>query len=144
MKVLLVTTSFPPADGAELLPALGIETHVLVPDDSVSPNGELAPPTQAFVHRVRSLLPGVWFPMATQAAVRLVRREGIDTVITTSPPASLSLAGAAVKRLTGISWVADLRGSDDQRILRLAERFADGMIADSAPGELAELLWSLE
>jgi glycosyltransferase involved in cell wall biosynthesis len=41
--------------------------------------------------------------------VRLVKREGIDAVITTSPPVSMNLIGAAVKRLTGIPWVADLR-----------------------------------
>ena len=37
------------------------------------------------------------------------RREGIDVVLTTSPPPSLHLLGAAVKRTTGAAWVADLR-----------------------------------
>ena len=52
-----------------------------------------------------------WLPTAVPAAVRLVKREGIDAVITTSPPNSMNLIGAAVKRLTGIPWVADLRDS---------------------------------
>src|SRR5207245_1096053 len=43
------------------------------------------------------------------AAIKIVRREQIDVVLTTSPPGSVHLVGAAVKRATGIPWVADLR-----------------------------------
>jgi glycosyltransferase involved in cell wall biosynthesis len=50
-----------------------------------------------------------WSTLALPVAVRLVRREGIDVVLTTSPPPSLHLLGAAVKRTTGAAWVADLR-----------------------------------
>jgi glycosyltransferase involved in cell wall biosynthesis len=146
---------FPPAGGggvqrplktATHLPALGIETHVLAPDDPkwLHRDEELRPPTQAFVHRARYLGPRArlpaeelhgldgpervlaqarlayrrvllpdasvtWLPTAVPAAVRLVRREGIDAIMTTSPPVSINLIGAAVKRLTGIPWVADLR-----------------------------------
>jgi len=50
-----------------------------------------------------------WSTVATPVAIRLVRREGIDVVLTTSPPPSLHLLGAAVKRTTGAAWVADLR-----------------------------------
>jgi glycosyltransferase involved in cell wall biosynthesis len=50
-----------------------------------------------------------WSTFALPVAVRLVRREGIDVVLTTSPPPSLHLLGAAVKRTTGAAWVADLR-----------------------------------
>ena len=155
MKVLLVTMYFPPAGGggvqrplktATHLPALGIETHVLAPDDPkwLHRDEELRPPTQAFVHRARYLGPRArlpaeelhglegpermlakaklayrrvllqdasvtWLPTAVPAAVRLVKRERIDAVITTSPPVSMNLIGAAVKRLTGIPWVADQR-----------------------------------
>ncbi len=59
---------FPPAGGggvqrtlktAAHLPALGIETHVLAPDDPrwVHRDEELAPPTQAWVHRARYVGP---------------------------------------------------------------------------------------
>jgi glycosyltransferase involved in cell wall biosynthesis len=155
MKVLLVTMYFPPAGGggvqrplktATHLPAFGIETHVLAPDDPkwLHRDEELRSPTQAFVHRARYLGPRArlpaeelhgldgperllaqaklayrrvllpdasvtWLPTAVPAAVRLVKREGIDAVVTTSPPVSMNLIGAAVKRLTGIPWVADLR-----------------------------------
>jgi glycosyltransferase involved in cell wall biosynthesis len=50
-----------------------------------------------------------WSTFALPMAIRLVRREGIDVVLTTSPPPSLHLLGAAVKRATGAAWVADLR-----------------------------------
>lgn len=156
MKALLVTLYFPPAGGggvqrplklAQYLPALGIETHVLAPDDPrwVHRDPDLRVPTQAWVHRARYLGPrhrkpaeelqaasgGVeralvqaqvtarrllvpdasvtWNVTAIPAAIRLARREGIDVVITTSPPGSVHFVGAAVKRATGARWLADLR-----------------------------------
>jgi glycosyltransferase involved in cell wall biosynthesis len=196
VKVLLVTMYFPPAGGggvqrplklATHLPALGIETHVLAPDDPkwLHRDEDLRPPTQAFVHRARYvgprarlpseelrglsgvdlavaqarlagrrlLLPDAsvtWAPTAVPAAVRIVRSEGIDAVITTSPPLSLNLIGAAVKRLTGVRWIADQRDSVVQnadrrferkavqakekaleRVVRLVARRADAVVAVS-------------
>jgi len=68
VKVLLVTMYFPPAGGggvqrplkfATHLPELGIETHVLAPDDPkwIHRDDELTPPTLAWVHRARYLGP---------------------------------------------------------------------------------------
>ena len=157
MKVLLVTMYFPPAGGggvqrplkfATHLPALGIETHVLAPDDPkwLHSDPGLAPPTQAWIHRARYLGPRArlladelhgrrgldrisrqarslsrrvlvpdenvaWNLTAIPAAVRIVRKHDIDVVLTTSPPNSVHLIGAAVKRATGVRWVADLRDS---------------------------------
>jgi len=68
--------------------------------------------TQAALLGRRLLVPDENVPWSTVAlpfAIRLVRREGIDVVLTTSPPPSLHLLGAAVKRTTGAAWVADLR-----------------------------------
>ena len=170
MKVLLVTLYFPPAGGggvqrplkfATHLPALGIETHVLAPDDSkwIHSDDELQPPTQAWIHRARFIGPrgrrpaeelhgkrgleraGVqarllgrrllvpdenvsWNLTAVPAAIRIARREGIDAVITTSPPGSLHLVGAAVKRTVGIPWLADLRDSIVAHPHRRAESVA--------------------
>jgi glycosyltransferase involved in cell wall biosynthesis len=170
LKVLLVSLYFPPAGGggvqrtlkfAAHLPALGLETHVLAPDDPkwVHRDEDLRPPTQAWVHRVRFLGPGgrkpaeelhglealeraskqasllarrllvpdasvSWTLTATPAAIRIVRREGIDAVVTTSPPGSVHLIGAAVKRATGARWVADLRDSLVAHPHRRAERRA--------------------
>jgi len=52
-----------------------------------------------------------WNLTAIPAAIRIARQEGIDAVLTTSPPGSVHLVGAAVKRATGATWVADLRDS---------------------------------
>src|SRR5438270_12906165 len=68
MKLLLVTLYFPPAGGggvqrplkfASHLPALGIETHVLAPDDPkwIHEDADLPPPSQAWVHRARYVGP---------------------------------------------------------------------------------------
>ena len=170
MKVLIVSLYFPPAGGggvqrplkfATHLPALGIETHVLAPDDPkwVHSDVDLQPPTQAWVHRVRYVGPrarrpleelhgrsGVdlavrragltfrrvlvpdeyvtWNTTAIPAAIRIARSEGIDAVLTTSPPTSVQLVGAAVKRATGARWVADLRDSLVAHPHRDADRLA--------------------
>jgi glycosyltransferase involved in cell wall biosynthesis len=68
--------------------------------------------TQAGLLGRRLLVPDEnvpWSTIATPVAIRIARREGIDVVITTSPPPSLHLLGAAVKRASGAAWVADLR-----------------------------------
>ena len=62
----------------------------------------------------RLLLPDAsvtWNLTAVPEAIRIVRRERIDVVVTTSPPSSVHLVGAAVRRATGTPWVADLRDS---------------------------------
>jgi glycosyltransferase involved in cell wall biosynthesis len=168
VKVLIVTMYFPPAGGggvqrplkfATHLPELGIETHVLAPDDPkwIHRDDELQPPTLAWIHRARYfgpkgrkpaeelhgtaglerigrqaqlagrrlLLPDEnvsWNLTAIPAAIRIVKREGIDVVLTTSPPSSVHFVGAAVKRATRIPWVADLRDSIVAHPHRGAER----------------------
>jgi glycosyltransferase involved in cell wall biosynthesis len=155
MKLLLVTLYFPPAGGAGVqrplklasyLPAHGIETHVLAPDDPkwLYSDEELPLPTQAWVHRARYVGPAgrrvadelhgrsgvdlalrrastlgrrllapdenvTWNATAIPKAIAIARDEGIDVVLTTSPPASVHLIGAAVRKATGAKWVADLR-----------------------------------
>ena len=196
VKVLLVALYFPPAGGggvqrplkfATHLPELGIETHVLAPDDPkwIHRDDELQPPTLAWVHRVRYVGPkgrrpaeelhgttGLerfskqaqlagrrllvpdenvsWNLTAIPAAIRIVRNEQIDVVITTSPPNSVHLIGAAVQKATGVKWVADLRDSvaahphrraesmlvrakesGDHLVARLVAKRADAVIAVS-------------
>ncbi len=198
MKVLIVSLYFPPAAGggvqrplkfATHLPALGIETHVLAPDDPkwVHRDDDLAVPTQAWVHRVRyvgpkgrlpaeelhgltgmqragrktalafrrGLVPDEnvsWAMTAIPAAIRIVRREKIDVVMTTSPPISIHLIGAAVARATSAKWIADLRDSivanphrrtesmlvrakerTGESVARLVARRADAGVAVSEP-----------
>jgi glycosyltransferase involved in cell wall biosynthesis len=188
MKVLLVTLYFPPAGGggvqrplkfATHLPGLGIQTHVLAPDDPkwVHRDDELPVPTLAWVHRVRFLGPRgrrpaeelhgtaglerysrqlelfgrrLLFPdenvsfnvTAIPAALRIVREEGIDVVVTTSPPGSIHFVGAAVKRATGARWVADLRDSlvahphrDAQRLIVRAKEQGHHLVARLAASQ---------
>jgi glycosyltransferase involved in cell wall biosynthesis len=62
----------------------------------------------------RALIPdkaAPWAVTAVPAAVRIVRRRRIDAIMTTSPPASAHLIGAAVAAATSKPWVADLRDS---------------------------------
>src|SRR6187402_3585581 len=87
VKVLLVTMCFPPAGGggvqrslklAQYLPALGIETHVLAPEDPkwVHRDPELLVPTQAWVHRVRYL-----GPRARKPAEELRAADGLERAL---------------------------------------------------------------
>jgi glycosyltransferase involved in cell wall biosynthesis len=62
----------------------------------------------------RLLLPDenvTWLASALPTARRIVRRDGIEVVITTSPPASVHLIGAHLRRHTPVRWIADLRDS---------------------------------
>jgi glycosyltransferase involved in cell wall biosynthesis len=63
----------------------------------------------------------LWNLTAIPAAIRLVRQLSIDVVLTTSPPGSVHLAGAAVRRATSTRWVADLRDSLVQHVHRRHE-----------------------
>src|SRR4051794_18233144 len=49
-----------------------------------------------------------WLPFALPRALALARAERFDCVITTSPPQTAHLIGAALK-LAGTPWIADLR-----------------------------------
>jgi glycosyltransferase involved in cell wall biosynthesis len=70
-----------------------------------------------------------WGATAIPAARRIVRDQGIDVLLTTSPPPSLNLIGAAVTELTGVPWVADLRDSvaanPDRRVESAAVRLKE-------------------
>jgi glycosyltransferase involved in cell wall biosynthesis len=50
-----------------------------------------------------------WLPSALFAALRQMSTRKVDAVYTVSPPHSAHLVGAALKRLTGVRWVADFR-----------------------------------
>jgi len=60
----------------------------------------------------RLLLPDVdlpWLVDVVPAATRLLRSGRFDAVLTTAPPHSVTVAGAALARRTGLPWVADWR-----------------------------------
>jgi glycosyltransferase involved in cell wall biosynthesis len=52
-----------------------------------------------------------WFAGAVRAGIRAVREREIDVVLSTSPPNSVHMIGAAIARRTGIPHVADFRDS---------------------------------
>ena len=112
MRVLLVTMYFPPAGGggvgrplklATHLPELGIETHVLAPDDPkwLYRDDELAVPPDARVHRVRYVGPSGRLPRE-----ELHGLEGFDRVRTIE-----STGHAAVRHL--LRQAAGLESTED-------------------------------
>lgn len=50
-----------------------------------------------------------WFPFALANAMRLIRKEHIDAILTSSPPETAHLIGAAVHAITKLPWIADFR-----------------------------------
>lgn len=50
-----------------------------------------------------------WKRQALNAASACIEREGIEVVITTSPPHSVQLIGHDLKKRHGIRWIADFR-----------------------------------
>jgi glycosyltransferase involved in cell wall biosynthesis len=109
--------------------------------------------TEASLLGPRLLLPDqhvLWNLTAVGRAISVVRRENVDVVLTTSPPSSVHLVGAAVKRITGVPWIADLRdpvfGHPHRRlelravrakeraergVIQLVSRYADAVVAAS-------------
>jgi glycosyltransferase involved in cell wall biosynthesis len=103
----------------------------------------------------RALVPdkaAPWGLTAVPAAVRIVRRRRIDAIMTTSPPASVHLVGAATAAATRVPWVADLRDSwldhphrdyerrglrakraVERRMARTVARRADAIVAVTEP-----------
>ena len=180
---------WPPAGGpgvqrplklAGHLAALGLDVHVLAPDDPkwLHRDESLAPPGGVAVHRARNLGPRarrpaeelasarrlgrlalraglsarallvpdasvLWSLTAVPTAISLVRRHSIDVVLTTSPPGSVHAVGLAVRRVTGVRWVADLRDSlvsfahrrreirGERMLARLVARRADAIVCVS-------------
>jgi glycosyltransferase involved in cell wall biosynthesis len=50
-----------------------------------------------------------WVPFAVWRGRQLIVEANVDAILTTGPPHSTHLAGAALQGLTGVPWVADLR-----------------------------------
>src|SRR5438132_447611 len=157
MRILICSFYFPPSGGGGVqrplrfaleLPGLGIEAHVLTPNDSkwIHRDEATTGVPERFVHRTRYIGPrgrlpaeelrglnglprllkkaaltprrfvlpdenAPWLLTAIPSLLRVVKSEGIDTVLTTSPPNSVHFLGPVAKRLAGVRWVADSRES---------------------------------
>ena len=53
----------------------------------------------------------LWLPAALAKGLRYLRREPVDLIYSTSPPASAHLIALLLAELTGLPWVADFRDS---------------------------------
>jgi glycosyltransferase involved in cell wall biosynthesis len=51
----------------------------------------------------------LWIPFAFFKALKVIRNEGIDTILTTSPPNSTQLLGYFIRKTTKVQWLADFR-----------------------------------
>jgi glycosyltransferase involved in cell wall biosynthesis len=118
---------------SKFLPAYGWIPHILTLRESFYPVRDEALmrdiPAEAVVHRTigfdnarhlaikgRHLaFLGVpdrfvsWFFFGVVKGLRIVRRESVQVIYSTSPPATAHLIGAALKLITGAFWVADFR-----------------------------------
>ena len=50
-----------------------------------------------------------WNKYAYKEALKIIKNNNIDTIITTSPPHSTQLIGLKLKKKTNIKWIADIR-----------------------------------
>jgi len=81
-----------------------------------------------------------WFPGALWTGWRLLRREGIDVIYSTSDPFTDHLVAAGLSRLSGKPWVADFRDpwtgyvqyQHTSRRRAAVDRRLEPMILDSA------------
>ena len=80
-----------------------------------------------------------WSLSSVRTALRIVEREGIDVLLTSSPPISVNLLGALVRGRARIPWIADLRDSPlspdrrrhirgERAVARLVARRADAIV----------------
>ena len=118
---------------SKYLPANGWIPHVLTLRESFYPvkdNGLLRDiPAEAVVHRTFGLdsarhlavrghhlgfltVPDRfvgWFLFGLTRGLRVIRKEGIRAIYSTSPPATAHLIAAALKAVTRVPWIADFR-----------------------------------
>ena len=103
--------SFPVWEPTRALSKLGLQgnTSRLGADQSSSPS--LASRLVKWV-RGNIFVPDArvgWVRPTTRKVLARVRHEPVDLIVTTGPPHSMHLIGLALKRATGLPWVADFR-----------------------------------
>jgi glycosyltransferase involved in cell wall biosynthesis len=95
----------------------GHESPHRVTSSSVSraqsdPGGGIFHTLKRYVNSLLVLFPDEkrdWAVPAAFEAVRLIRKHGIDCLLTSSPPESVHLIGLVAKTFTNVRWIADFR-----------------------------------
>lgn len=50
-----------------------------------------------------------WFPTAYRKGLDIIKKEGIDAILSTSPPPTSHVIAHYLKKKTGVAWIADFR-----------------------------------
>jgi len=96
-----------------------------------------------------------WLPFAILKAIKIINRENITCIFTTSPPHSLQLAGLLLKKIKGLPWVVDFRDGwssgnfqgEPTAIHKWLNRFWEGRVlaaADEVIGVSSQMLDDLK
>lgn len=97
----------------------------------------------------------LWLPFALVKCARLIQKEKIDVILTSSPPHSLQLVGLLLKKIKRVRWVVDFRDGwsggnfqrEPTRIHRRLNRFLEQRIVQASDRVVAvssQLLQSLQ
>jgi glycosyltransferase involved in cell wall biosynthesis len=118
----------PPSLRVHRVPFRGPGTRVLPGERLARANGTAERLRARLAITGRSLLlpdvEAVWLADAVPAGRRLLRSGRFDAIVTTSPPASVAIAGALLARSSGLPWIADWRDAwlGSAELLRAAAR----------------------
>jgi hypothetical protein len=91
-----------------------------------------------------------WIPHAVSAGRRLIAHEGCRAIFSTHPPIATHIAALALKRATGLPWIADFRDpftdnpfrerrwplGADARLERAIVECADALVANTTAAEV--------
>ncbi len=170
-RLLLLTYFFPPSAAVAThrmlgfvrnLPKFGWQTTVvappLVPGEPQDPHLLSQVPAATEVIQVpfprgkiagladRLFGYGIWLPAASRAAIKIIKKQRPDAILTSSPPSAVHLLGLSLKLRCQLPWVVDFRDpwmtnhpyppkDLGERLQIIAEkavmRHADGVVANT-------------
>ncbi|MCU0642766.1 MAG: glycosyltransferase [bacterium] len=74
----------------------------------------------------------LWLPFAIYQAIKIINKNHIQVIYTTSPPHSAHIGGMAIKLITGVKWIADFRddwtGGESQSSPTLLHTFINRLL----------------
>ena len=51
----------------------------------------------------------LWLPSALLKGLKIIKKEGVELIFTTSPPFTTAIVGMLLSKMTGIPWISDYR-----------------------------------